>query len=77
MQRRGSKASGFRKQCREGYHNKLTLNDTAGVAAAAVAAVGCGSIFHEPLILRLSEVRPIPWFLTQGEEVEVLEYPSI
>ena len=28
-------------------------------------------IFPEPLILRLSEIRPIPWFLTEEVEVRV------
>ena len=31
--------------------------------------------FHESLILRLSDIRPIPWLLTEGE-VEVLEKAS-
>ena len=26
-----------------------------------------GFIFYEPLILHLSAIRPIPWFLTEGE----------
>ena len=58
-----------------GKHNKLTLNDTAGIAASALAVASCVCIFHEFLILRLSEIRPIPWFLTEGE-VEVLVAPS-
>ena len=65
--RRGSKPSGFRKQCYEGKHNRLTLNDTAGVTAVAAAAASRRFIFREPLILRLSEIRPIPWFLTEGQ----------
>ena len=72
--RRGSKASGFRKQCYEG-NTTITLRDTAGIAAAAIAVASCVSIFHEPLILCLSEIRPIPWFLTEGE-IEVLVDPS-
>ena len=43
--------------------------------AAALAAASRICIFHETLILRLSEIRPIPWFLTEGE-VEVLVDPS-
>ena len=58
-----------------GKHNKLTLNDTAGIAASALAVPSCVCIFHEPLILRLAEIRPIPWFLAVGE-VEVLVAPS-
>ena len=58
--------------CRK--HNELTLNYTDGILAAVLAAASCVFIFHEPLILRLSEIRPIPWFLT--EEVEVLVNPS-
>ena len=55
--------------------NKLPLNDTAGIVAAALAAASCVFIFHEPLISRFSEIRPIPWFLTEGE-AEVLVDPS-
>ena len=51
-------------------HNELTLNDAAGIAAAALAAASCVFIFHETPILLLSEIRPIPWFLT--EEIEVI-----
>ena len=56
-------------------HNKLTLNDAAGIGAAALAVASCIFIFHETLILCLSEIRPIPWFLTEGE-AEVLVDPS-
>ena len=31
--------------------------------------------FRETLIMRLAEIRPIPWFLTEGE-VKVLADPS-
>ena len=51
------------------------LNDTAGVAAVAVAASSCGFIFHESLISRLSAIRPIPWYLTE-RQVKVLVHPS-
>ena len=71
-ERRGSKASGFWKRRRK--TNKLTFDDTAGVAAAIVAT-SCVFIFHELPILRLSEIRPIRWFLTEGE-LEVLVDPS-
>ena len=71
-QRRGSKASGFRKQCYDGRQN--TLIDTTSVAVVEVTAASCGFIFHERLFLRLSEIPPIPWFLTAGQ-VE-LEDPS-
>ena len=47
--------------------NKLTVNATAGIVAAALAAASCVFIFHEPLISRFSEIRPIPWFLTERE----------
>ena len=47
--RRGSKASGFRKQRHEG-NTTITLHDTAGIAAAAIAVASCVFIFHEPLI---------------------------
>ena len=57
----------------EGKHNNLKPNDTAGVASA-IATASCGVYFSWTLILRLSEIRPIPWFLT--EEVEVLVDPS-
>ena len=56
-------------------HNKLTRIDTAGIGAAALAVARCIFIFDETFILRLSEIRPIPWFLTEGE-VEVLVDPS-
>ena len=50
-------------------HNKLKRNDTAGIVLQQ--RLQCFIlIFHETLILRLSEIRPIPWFLTEGE-VEV------
>ena len=35
--------------------------------AAALAVASCIFTFHETLILRLSEIRPIPWFLTEGK----------
>ena len=54
--------------------NKLTVNATAGIVAAALAVASCVFVFHEPLILRLSEIRPILSFLTEGE-VEVLVGP--
>ena len=41
----------------------------------AVAAASFVFILHELFILRLSEIRPIPWFLTE-REVEVLVDPS-
>ena len=50
-------------------------NDTADIVAAALAVARCIFIFHETLVLRLSEIRPIPWFLTE-REVEVLVDPS-
>ena len=56
-------------------HNKLTLNETAGIVAAALAVARRVCIFHETLILRLSEIRLIPWFLTEGE-IEVRVDPS-
>ena len=55
--------------------NKLPLNDTAGIVAAALAAASCAFIFHEPLIWRFSEIRPIPWLLTE-RETEALVDPS-
>ena len=55
--------------------NKLTVNATAGIVAAALAAARCVFICHEPLILRFPEIRPIPWFLTEGD-VGVLVDPS-
>ena len=73
-QRLGSKASGFRKKCHERSATSLhLLNETDGIVAAA----SCSSklcLFHETLTLRLSEIRPIPCFLT--EEVRVLVDPS-
>ena len=42
--------------------------------AAALAVASCIFIFHETIVLRLLEIRPIPWFLT--EEVGVLVDPS-
>ena len=56
-QRRESKASGFRKQWRK--HNRFTFNDTAGIAAAELVVASCVWTFHEPLILRLSEIHPV------------------
>ena len=50
-------------------------NDTAGIVAAALAVASYIFIFHETLVLRLSEICPIPWFLTEGE-VEILVDPS-
>ena len=44
------------------------------IVAAALAVASCTLIFHETIILRLSEIRPIPWFLT--EQLEVLVDPS-
>ena len=41
---------------------QLTLNDTARIAAAALAVASCVFIFRELRILRLPEIRPIPWF---------------
>ena len=43
-QRHGSKASGFRKQCHEG-NTTSSLNDTAGVGAAALAVASSFSFF--------------------------------
>ena len=56
-------------------HNKLTLSDVAGIIAAALAVASCVFIFQYTIILRLSEIRPVPWFLTEGE-VDVLVDPS-
>ena len=73
-QRRGSKASGFRKHCHEG--------STTSSHVVTPLVYGCCSTCSSklylyfswnPHILRLSEIRPIPWFLT---EVEVLVDPS-
>ena len=70
-QRRRSKASGVRKQCHEG--------STASSHVVTPLVYSCCSTYSSKLflyfswsayILRLSEIRPIPWFLT--EEVEVL-----
>ena len=41
----------------------------------AVAAASFVFILHELFILRLSEIRPIPWFLNEGQ-VEGLVDPS-
>ena len=73
-QRRGSKVSGFRKQCHEG--------STTSSHVVTPLVYSCCSTCRSKLylyfswnayILRLSEIRPIPWFLT---EVEVLVDPS-
>ena len=70
-QRCGSKASWFRKHCHEG--------STTGSHVVTPLVYGCCSTCSRKLylhfswnayILRLSESRPIPWFLTK--EVEVL-----
>ena len=74
-QRRGSKASGFRKQCHEG--------STTSSHVVTPLVYSCCSTYSSKLylysswnayILRLSEIRPVPWFLT--EEAEVLVDPS-
>ena len=47
-------------------HNKLIRNDAAGIVLQqhSLAVSSCIFIFHKTLVLRLSEIRPIPWFLT-------------
>ena len=75
-QRRRSKASGFRKQCREGSTTSSHgMAPPAQCCSSTRSIASCIFIFHETLILRLPEIRPIPWFLIQGE-VEVRVDPS-
>ena len=53
-------------------HNKLTLNAPAGIGAAALAVASCFIFFMNRLFyVCLSGICPIPWFLTEGEEVLV------
>ena len=74
-QRRGSKASGFRKQCHEGSTTSShVMTPLVQLQQHLHTVASCIFIFHETRILRLSETRSIPWFLT--EEVEVLVDPS-
>ena len=67
-QRRGSKASGFREQCQE----RSTTSSHVVTPLVYCCCSTCSSKLYlysswNAYILRLSEIRPIPCFLTEGE----------
>ena len=74
-QRRKFKASGFRKQ----YHEGSTTSSHVMTPLVKCCGSTCSSkqylYFSWNAFFCLSEIRPIPWFLTEGE-IEVLVDPS-
>ena len=73
-QRRGSKASGFQKQCHEGSTTSSNvMTPLYSVAAALAVAKAVYFFFMKHLFCVLSEIRAIIWFLAEGE---VLVDPS-
>ena len=70
-QRRGFKVSGFWTHCHEGNTTSSHLMTPLLYSSCSTCSSKLCFVFTNRLFLRLSEIRPIPWFLTE-REAEVL-----